>query len=203
MTADMLQVRSPTFAHAAPATTFGPIRRYAKLTHPTSRLEVAIPASHHPVHSKRRDGLKTPIAISGVHQRDVEKNILPANSMRQTEPDYEPSPITNKPDECSLRNKISVQSTAFRNLKPSCTVIPSTPAPMVDSIVTRSEKSTSDASSGSINSSWTSLDDEKLIQARAHRLNWNQISPKHFPDRTANACRKRHERLTERQNVKQ
>jgi hypothetical protein len=41
------------------------------------------------------------------------------------------------------------------------------------------------------------------MQARAQGLNWNQISPKHFPQKSANACRKRHERLMERQNAEQ
>lgn len=41
------------------------------------------------------------------------------------------------------------------------------------------------------------------MQARALGLNWNQISPKHFPLKSANACRKRHERLMERQIAEQ
>ncbi|KAF2830184.1 hypothetical protein CC86DRAFT_286076, partial [Ophiobolus disseminans] len=52
-------------------------------------------------------------------------------------------------------------------------------------------------------SSWKAKDDEVLIQARAQGLNWNQISPKHFPTKSANACRKRHERLMERENNEQ
>jgi hypothetical protein len=51
--------------------------------------------------------------------------------------------------------------------------------------------------------SWSSKDDEILVQARAQGLNWNQISPKYFPLKSANACRKRHERLMERQNAEQ
>jgi hypothetical protein len=56
---------------------------------------------------------------------------------------------------------------------------------------------------GTRSSSWSTRDDETLIQARAQGLNWNQISPKHFPQKSANACRKRHERLMERQNAEQ
>ncbi|KAF2823576.1 hypothetical protein CC86DRAFT_372508 [Ophiobolus disseminans] len=59
------------------------------------------------------------------------------------------------------------------------------------------------AGGGTRSSSWSAKDDEILIQARAQGLNWNQISPKHFPLKTANACRKRHERLMERQNAEQ
>ncbi|KAA8615042.1 Myb-DNA-bind-6 multi-domain protein [Pyrenophora tritici-repentis] len=63
--------------------------------------------------------------------------------------------------------------------------------------------STASAAGGSRSSSWSTRDDETLIQARAQGLNWNQIGPKHFPNKTPNACRKRHERLMERQNAEQ
>ncbi|KAI8937788.1 hypothetical protein NX059_005486 [Plenodomus lindquistii] len=69
----------------------------------------------------------------------------------------------------------------------------------------RSSVSTASAAggSGTRSSSWTTKDDEILTQARAQGLNWNQIGPKHFPSKTPNACRKRHERLMERQNAEQ
>ena len=38
------------------------------------------------------------------------------------------------------------------------------------------------------------------MSARASGLNWQPIASKHFPSKTANACRKRHERLMERRN---
>ena len=47
---------------------------------------------------------------------------------------------------------------------------------------------------------WSSSDDEILLRARASGLNWQPIASKHFPNKTANACRKRHERLIERRN---
>jgi hypothetical protein len=52
-------------------------------------------------------------------------------------------------------------------------------------------------------SSWSAKDDGILIQARAQGLNWNQIAPKHFPFKSPNACRKRHERLMETKNAEQ
>ncbi|KAF2488643.1 hypothetical protein BU16DRAFT_473770, partial [Lophium mytilinum] len=48
---------------------------------------------------------------------------------------------------------------------------------------------------------WATRDDETLMSARASGLNWQPIAAKHFPSRTANACRKRHERLMERKNA--
>ncbi|CAI6335904.1 unnamed protein product [Periconia digitata] len=56
---------------------------------------------------------------------------------------------------------------------------------------------------GTRSSSWSTKDDETLIQARASGLNWNQIAPKHFPAKSPNACRKRHERLMEKQHTEQ
>ncbi|KAI9694981.1 MAG: hypothetical protein M1822_000598 [Bathelium mastoideum] len=45
---------------------------------------------------------------------------------------------------------------------------------------------------------WTPEEDEVLMRERAHGSNWGPISAKHFPTKTPNACRKRHERLMER-----
>lgn len=45
---------------------------------------------------------------------------------------------------------------------------------------------------------WNSSDDETLLAARATGLNWQPIAIQHFPNKTANACRKRHERLMEK-----
>jgi hypothetical protein len=57
--------------------------------------------------------------------------------------------------------------------------------------------------SGTRSSSWSTKDDEMLIQSRMQGLNWNQIAPKHFPAKSPNACRKRYERLVEIQNAEQ
>ena len=53
------------------------------------------------------------------------------------------------------------------------------------------------ASSGA----WNQDDDSVLLEARQRGLNWNQIQVKHFPKKTPNACRKRHERLIDRRCV--
>ena len=51
------------------------------------------------------------------------------------------------------------------------------------------------------NKGWTSEEDEILLQARASGTNWQPIASKHFPNKSANACRKRHERLIEHRRV--
>jgi hypothetical protein len=48
-----------------------------------------------------------------------------------------------------------------------------------------------------LNSAWTDADDEILWDARSQSKNWQEICDEHFPTKTANACRKRHERLRE------
>ena len=47
---------------------------------------------------------------------------------------------------------------------------------------------------------WDSENDEKLMRARQQGLNWQPIASQYFPGKTANACRKRHERLMEKRN---
>ena len=46
---------------------------------------------------------------------------------------------------------------------------------------------------------WSQEDDRVLISLRAMGKNWNQIQREAYPGKTGNACRKRHERLMERQ----
>ncbi|KAI9771825.1 MAG: hypothetical protein M1840_001595 [Geoglossum simile] len=48
---------------------------------------------------------------------------------------------------------------------------------------------------------WSPRDDEVLMNARAQGLNWAPIQQQHFPAKTPNACRKRHERLMERRSA--
>jgi len=59
------------------------------------------------------------------------------------------------------------------------------------------------AGGGTRTAPWSQKDDETLMAARTQGLNWNQIAPKYFPTKTSNACRKRHERLMEKQNAEQ
>jgi hypothetical protein len=44
---------------------------------------------------------------------------------------------------------------------------------------------------------WTKTDDEKLIDCRRQGEKWETIAKEHFAPKSANACRKRHERLLE------
>ncbi|RCI13496.1 hypothetical protein L249_5595 [Ophiocordyceps polyrhachis-furcata BCC 54312] len=53
------------------------------------------------------------------------------------------------------------------------------------------------ASSGA----WSPQNDHQLVAARMQGLNWGQIKDAYFPSKTANACRKRHERLMERRGA--
>ncbi|KAI9790456.1 MAG: hypothetical protein M1816_005120 [Peltula sp. TS41687] len=42
---------------------------------------------------------------------------------------------------------------------------------------------------------WSKENDQQLVDARKRGQNWTAIQQAHFSDKTANACRKRHERL--------
>lgn len=44
------------------------------------------------------------------------------------------------------------------------------------------------------------VNEELLMRARQQILNWKTIASQYFPDKTANACRKLHQRLMEKQN---
>ena len=48
---------------------------------------------------------------------------------------------------------------------------------------------------------WQPEDDAQLIEARKQSLNWADISQQYFPSKTANACRKRHERLVDKSRI--
>ncbi|CCE29932.1 hypothetical protein E4U22_003191 [Claviceps purpurea] len=48
---------------------------------------------------------------------------------------------------------------------------------------------------------WKVPDDNRLIMARMEGLNWNQIKDAYFPSKSANACRKRHERVVQRKST--
>jgi len=48
---------------------------------------------------------------------------------------------------------------------------------------------------------WNPADDQTLMAARAQGMNWAPIQQAYFPTKTPNACRKRHERLKERQSA--
>lgn len=58
-----------------------------------------------------------------------------------------------------------------------------------------SHRSRLESGGANISSTWTVHDDSILMQARAHSHGWGQIQKEHFPKKTANACRKRYERL--------
>jgi hypothetical protein len=73
------------------------------------------------------------------------------------------------------------------------------PAPPVtrDETATRAEYPYSAYNHGT----WTAADDHTLIQARSCGQNWADLQRTHFPAKTANACRKRYERLVERRGI--
>lgn len=45
---------------------------------------------------------------------------------------------------------------------------------------------------------WTIDEDNTLVEAKSQGLGWNDIHQRHFPLKSGNACRKRHERLMQK-----
>lgn len=54
------------------------------------------------------------------------------------------------------------------------------------------------ASDRSSASPWTEGEDRILMEARQKGISWALIAENHFPTKTPNACRKRHERLMDK-----
>ena len=68
-----------------------------------------------------------------------------------------------------------------------------------------SRQFTTDYSSSATNNEkvtagWNTDDDEKLMRFRTQGMHWQPIAD-NFPSKTANACRKRHERLMEKKKA--
>ena len=80
-----------------------------------------------------------------------------------------------------------------------------TPYPPVTTLMPNLNQLYSPPASGTgrhASQSWLSSNDELLIRARQEGMNWQPIATKYFPHKTANACRKRHERLMEKRDFK-
>ena len=80
---------------------------------------------------------------------------------------------------------------------------PGTPCPPVTTIMPHQNQPSSPPASGAdrhASQSWPPGNDDLLIRARQQGMNWQLITTKYFPDKTANACRKRYERLMEKRN---
>ena len=89
-------------------------------------------------------------------------------------------------------------STHQRHLYESIITTPVAPLPMPKQIMTYTPPGTDHH--GSPSYSWKPENDELLMKARQHGLNWQPIASEYFPGKTATACRKRHERLMEKRS---
>lgn len=93
-------------------------------------------------------------------------------------------------------NRETSTNTQHRNPCPS--VITTSVPPQTLPLRRQTISSTASGTDRHSSSSWPPESDELLMQARRQGLNWQPIATKYFPDKTANACRKRHERLMEK-----
>ncbi len=121
-----------------------------------------------------------------IHRENVE-NVTVYNDVQERQACYDPRP--------SPKPQPSGDSTA-----------PPVTAPCVRDVITPQENPPPQtfqhptqhrASPGA----WRIQDDNTLVAARASGQNWSQIEAQYFPNKTGNACRKRHERLMARRKA--
>lgn len=115
------------------------------------------------------------------HRQSMLPNCLPSRRLptwahKPTMPSYEPT-------ECDPNHTYSDQQPLMQLPKP----IPQQP--------TLSLRHRSLSPQLVQNGPWTSEEDETLCDYRSRGFGWAQIQEKHFPGKSANACRKRYERL--------
>ncbi len=89
-------------------------------------------------------------------------------------------------------------NTQHRNQYPPVTT--TSGAPQTISMPNQTVSSRAPGADRHSSQSWLPENDELLMRARQQGMNWQPIASKYFPDKTANACRKRHERLMEKRN---
>ena len=83
---------------------------------------------------------------------------------------------------------------------PYSPVITKSVAPQRTSMPNQPVSSSGPGADRQASQSWPREKDELLMRARQQGLNWQPIAAKYFPNKTANACRKRHERLMEKRD---
>jgi Myb-like DNA-binding domain len=96
----------------------------------------------------------------------------------------------------TMQSSMNSQHMSQSNLTPYPTGGPVQPLQYHQQSIPQSTPLPVRASSGA----WTPSDDAQLMNARAQGLNWQPIQTTYFPNKTPNACRKRHERLMDRRN---
>ncbi|KAH8719328.1 hypothetical protein GQ44DRAFT_809716 [Phaeosphaeriaceae sp. PMI808] len=154
-------------------------------------------------HSTRRSArLNASTPAYGPSNRATESTPIPRTTRRVSLRLQLPKTAASPAPQASAANDVSAfvnNPSWFELVPPSSHYIPKRD----EASISYHQGSMTDAvDTGTRGSSWSVEDDETLILARAHGLNWNQISPVHFPSKSPNACRKRHERLMERQEAK-
>lgn len=100
------------------------------------------------------------------------------------------------PKEAKLATILSRRSAPY-SVTTTKAIAPSSSIAMASQPPTSSHSATADRHA---TQTWPPENDELLMRARQQGLNWQPIAAQYFPDKTANACRKRHERLMEKRN---
>ncbi|KXJ86861.1 hypothetical protein Micbo1qcDRAFT_190387 [Microdochium bolleyi] len=112
------------------------------------------------------------------------------------------APSAPLPIYSNSRVAMPVSTSAYYSAMPSTTAQqPTLTAEDYDSYATAMPVSQPPMPHRASSGAWTPLDDQNLLGARQQGLNWSQIHINYFPNKSPNACRKRHERLMERKGA--
>ena len=130
--------------------------------------------------------------VAEMNLRHISNNALSNEGSMDTRPNRKISTHTRRPIRHPRPNRTAPNR--YPHLPP-LPVLPST-----RTLLSTASGTDRHSSSSWTPSSWTPENDELLLRARQQNLNWQSIAVKYFPDKTANACRKRHERLMEKRN---
>lgn len=140
----------------------------------------------------------SPIAIPN---NSTNLHLISSHHPRQNQQHYYPTIAT------AMQANLGPQSMSHMHASahslPSFTTNPSLPQSSQAQYLPQSslsQPSSLPMSSRPSSGAWTPADDMTLMQSRAAGQNWAQIQAGFFPNKTANACRKRHERLMDKRN---
>jgi len=132
----------------------------------------------------------SPINTQAVAQYPMSAQYTPLSSHPMSSHDFSHSPL-----QPSMSQQSYIQQPAYAQGGP----VQAIPHPQY-AIMTSAPRNVSARSSSS---SWDRDADKLLMEARARDMNWGPIQQAYFPNKSANACRKRHERLMSKRNAAQ
>jgi hypothetical protein len=130
----------------------------------------------------------SPINTQAVAQYPISAQYTPISSHPLSSNNFSHSPL-----QTAMSHQSYVQQPAYAQGGPVQAISQHQYAPMTSAPRPISARSSS--------GTWPPEADEMLMAARARDMNWGPIQQTYFPNKSANACRKRHERLMSKKSA--